>query len=283
MFRPVFCIVCVLFLAVTIASAAPRDQAAIDRDANWAQEERDTAARLRDQEGSLANDSFRYGAFVTADLAQSKKAGEAAALLHEKIAAALIAGNEPEVQRLRKEATAAEKIKDLWHERISEWRKRQADAAPDEAWFNELIRWHREWLPELQAYSEARKAASEAWGRVAEAVVPGADKDALVALKEEAYTLDAEREIAEARFNWAYQREALWSDKKLNTEELRNTLVALQKAQEARLAFRRQEIERDRQARALDRAVHDADERFHKAYEHAQKEADEARNRPGRR
>lgn len=284
MFRTTLSTIILIHLLVAAAAfAAPRDQAAIDRDKQRAQEERDTAARFRDWEGGLATDSFRYGAFVKADLIESKKAAETLAVIHEKIADALIVGDEAEQNRLRKIEPAAARVKDLWHERIGEWRKRQAEAAPDEQWFQEQIRWQRGWLPELLAYSEARKAASEVWGKVADAVTPDADPNTLIALREQAYTLDAEREIAESRFNWTYQREVVWNDKKLNTEELRSSLAELQKAQEARLALRREEIDRARHARELDRAIRQADERFHKAFETAQKQAIEAGDHPSKK
>jgi hypothetical protein len=278
MFRTIFVIFLLIVFLAPLSFAAPRDQAAIDRDAQRAQEERDTAARFRDLEGALANDTFRYGAFVKADLVESKKAAEALAVIHEKIAAALVAGDEAELKRLRKAEAAAARLRDLWHDRIGEWRKRQAEAAPDENWFQEQIRWQRGWLAELLEYVQARKAASEAWGKVADSVTPDADPGKLIALKDEAYALDAEREIAELKFNWAYQRELVWNDKKLNTEALRKSLAALQKAQEARVAFRREEIERSRRARELDRAISQADKEFRKAFETAQKEAIEARN-----
>jgi len=283
MFRNTFFTLLLIHFLAAAAFAAPRDQATIDRDKQWAQDERDSAARFRDLEGALATDTQRYANFVKADLVESKKAAETLAVIHEKIADALVAGDQPELKHLREIEPAAARVKDLWHERISEWRKRQADAAPDEEWFQEQIHWQRGWLTELLAYSEARKAASEAWGKVADAVTPDADPNTLIALKDQAYTLDAEREIAESRFNFAYQREVTWNDKKLNTEDLRNSLAALQKAQEARLAFRREEIDRARHARELDRAIHQADERFHKAFEDAQKAAIEARNHPAKK
>ncbi len=283
MFRTPFPTLLLIHLLTTVTFAAPRDQATLDRDKQSAQEERDTAARFRDLEGGLATDTMRYGPFVKADLVESKKAAEVLAVIHEKIADELIAGDARELKHLREIEPAAVRVKDLWHERISEWRKRQAEAAPDEQWFQEQIHWQRGWLTELLAYCEARKAASEAWGKVADAVTPDADPYTLIALKDQAYTLDAEREIAESRFNFAYQREVTWNDKKLNTEELRSSLAALQKAQEARLAFRREEIDRARHARELDRAIHQADERFHKAFESAQKAAIEARDHPAKK
>ena len=128
-------------------------------------------------------------------------------------------------------------------------------------------------MPELLAFAEARKTAADAWGRVAEAIVPGADPKALKGLKEEAFRADAEREIAEMRYNWAHEREMVWSDKKIGSEEVTRRLAELQKLQESRLALRREEIEHSRKVREAEDAIHAADEAFRKAYEAAQRDA----------
>ena len=276
MHRPTGYILALTFsLAAGALPAADRDPAIAARNAAWAQEERDTAARVRDYDAGLATDSFRYGALAKEDLTHSKQAAEAEAQIHEKIAAAHDRGDEAEAQRLRKDADQASRVNAIWRERISDWRSRQATAAPDEQWFQEQSRWYRGSLDELMAWSEARKAASEAWGRVAEAIVPGADLKAVAAVKEEAFTLDAEREIAEMRFTWAYQREQVLQDKKISSPEVTRRLEELKKMQDERVAFRRAEIDRTRRAREIDRALHLADQEFHKAYETAQREAAE--------
>jgi hypothetical protein len=177
------------------------------------------------------------------------------------------------VQALRKDVDAANRARLIWRERITEWRKRQADAAPSEPWFQEQCRWHQGAMPELLALAEARKTAADAWGRVAQAVQPDADPAALNALKEAAFTADAEREIADLRYTWAHQRDLVWQDKKIQSEELTRRLAELQKLQEDRLALRRAEIEHARKVRQADDAIRAANEQFRKAYETAQQEA----------
>ena len=108
---------------------------------------------------------------------------------------------------------------------------------------------------------------------MAEAAVPGADAGELVDLKERAYTADAEREMAEWRYNWARERAQMWPDRKVTSPELVKRLEALKAAQEQRLAVRRAEIEQDRKAREAERAMKAAEAEFRKAQEAAQREA----------
>jgi hypothetical protein len=266
-------IVCGLLTPLPLL-AADDGAAAAARRAQLAQEERDTARRIVDWDAQLATDYFRCGGFVKDDLVQSKKAAEADAAVHDRIAAAYEAGREDEVKRLRDEAKSTERVRLVWRDRIADYRKRQFDAAPSEQWFQEYSRWlGTETMPELSAWAEARKAASEAWGRVAEAAVPGADAGALVELKEHAYTADAEREMAEWRYNWARERAQMWPDRKVTSPELVKRLEELRAAQERRLAVRRAEIEQDRKAREAERAMKAAEAEFRKAQEAAQREA----------
>jgi hypothetical protein len=284
MIRQTLYILSSLSLLSAIATAAPRTEAIAARDAQWAQEERDTATRIRDYNAGLATDSFRYGNFVKDDLVHSKEAAEAEAVIHEKIAAAHDRGDDAEAAALRKPCDEAARINNIWRERIADWRSRQATAAPDEQWFQEQSRWYHGAMNELAAWAEARKAAAEAWGRVAEAVLPGADPNTLVTLKEQAYALDAEREIAEMRFTWAYQREQALGEKRVITPEVTRRLDELKKAQDERIAFRRAEVERSRQSRQLERSLQLADQEFRKAYDTAQREAlERARERASRK
>lgn len=273
MSRPIYTVsFFIIAISAIGALAAPRDAAAIARDQQWAQEERDTATRIRDYDAGLAQDVFRYGAFMKADLRQSKEAAEAEAKVHENIAAAHERGDEAEVERLKKEADRASRINLMWRDRIGEWRKRQADAAPDEQWFQEQSRWYRGSMDELLAWAEARQAASEAWGRVAEAIVPGADAKHLADLKEQAFALDAQREIAELRFTWANELHRTLGEKPLSSPEIRASLEKLKKAQDERIAFRLAEIEHSRRGREIERRLREADQEFRDAYDAAQRE-----------
>ena len=262
-----------LLLSSLCAATPAVDEATLARYAAAARDERDVARRIRDDDGQLAADFFKYGGFVKDDLIHTKESAEAEAIVHEKIAAAYDHADTATVQSLRKDLDAAGRARLIWRERVTEWRRRQAEAAPSEHWFQEQGHWLRGAMPELLALAEARKTAADAWGKVADAVQPGADPAALQALKEQAFTADAQREIADLRYNWAHQRELVWQDKKIQSEELDRRLAELQKLQEDRLTLRRAEIEHARKVRQADDAIRAADEQFRKAYETAQQEA----------
>jgi hypothetical protein len=265
--------VLLLTIATCAGAAAPVDEATAARYAAAAREERDTARRVRDADAELANDYFKYNGFIKDDLAHTKASAEAEAVIRERIAAAYDHADPDEVQRLRTELEPATRARLIWRERITEWRKRQGDAAPSEQWFEEQSHWHHGAMAELMALAEARKVAADAWGRVAEAVQPGADAAALAALKEQAFTADAEREIADMRYTWAHQRDLILQDKKIKSEQIDARLAQLQKLQEDRLALRREEIEHDRRVRQADGAIRAAEQEFRQAYETAQREA----------
>lgn len=255
------------------------DEAEAARRAQMAQDEREWGRRLRDEPAGLAADYSRVGAFAKDDFERHKAAAEAEAMAHDKIAEAY-ERNAPagEFSELRKAADRALKVKLVWRERIIEYRVRQATAAPGEQWWQEETRWMpKEALPELLAWSEARKATAEAWGRVAQACEPGVDPAELARVKDQAYAAEAEREVAEWRYNWARDRERLWENKKVRSEALTAAVAKLQQVQEERIRLRRAEIERDRQAREVERRLKAADLEFHKALEAAQKDYERRR------
>ncbi|HEY7115636.1 MAG TPA: hypothetical protein VH475_03560 [Tepidisphaeraceae bacterium] len=282
--------VALLVLAIaggTAARGAPAvvDEATRARYAAAAQEERDLAARVRDEPAQLAGDYARYEGFFRDDLGHYKDAAGAEAAIHDQIATAYDHSDAAEVDRLRKEADSAAKVKLVWRERIAEWRVRQGTAAPSEHWYRDESRWLGAGARgDLDAFAEARKAAAEAWGRVAEACVPGRDAAALNRLKDDAYRADAEREIAEMRYNWARQREQIWQNKKVTSDELTRRLAELEKLQDQRIALRREEIDRDRRTREVDGQIRHAEKSFRESYDKAQKDAqDRARSKAAKR
>jgi hypothetical protein len=273
--------VLLLTIASTVARAAaaaatpPPDEATIARYHAAAGEARDQARLVRDSVGGVAGYFFRLGAFIKQDLALLKDACEAEAVLYEKIAAAYDRADADEVRALRTQQEKATRDRLVYRERITEYRNRQFLAAPTEQWFAEYVRWYRSAIPELEAWGEARKAAAEAWGRVADAFAPGYDPDAMEDLKERAYALDVEREIGEMRFTWVRERGTVMANdpKGVGSPELTRAIERLQKAQEDRVAAKRLESERERQQRRLDRAVRTAEREFQKAHEAAVKDA----------
>jgi hypothetical protein len=274
MIRPTL-LVMLLTLAICVAAHGADDDVAARR-ATDARNERDVARQVRDADAGVAGDYFRLGPFITDDLVLLKKATEAEAGLHEKIAMAIERGDDAEVKRLRADQEKAARVRAVYRERITEYRNRQFTDAPSEQWFQQYGRWSQTAAEELKAWGEARKAAAEAWGDVAEACKPGYDADALEGLKEKAYALDVEREIAEMRFNWRRERDqVLLSDKRVSSPEVNRRVEALKKLQEQRIELRRAQGRQERDVRQLDRSLRAANAEFQKAFQAAQREAEE--------
>jgi hypothetical protein len=274
MIRPTLPIL-LLTLALCGGALGADDEATARRAAD-ARNERDVARQVRDADAGVAGDYFRLGPFITDDLALLSKATEAEVALHEKIADAIEHGDDEQVKRLRAQQEKATRDRMVYRERITEYRSRQFTDAPNEQWFQQYGRWSQSGIDELNAWGEARKAAAEAWGDVADACKPGSDAAALEALKEKAYTLDVEREIAEMRFNWRREREqVLQSDKRVASPEVNRRVEALKKLQERRIELRRDQGRQEREVRQLDRSIRAANAEFQKAFQAAQREAEE--------
>jgi hypothetical protein len=272
--RPTIYALLLLTFALAGTARGADDEAA--RRAASAKNERDVATQVRDSDAGVVGDYFRLGAFITDDVALLKKASEAEAGLHEKIATAIERGDDDAVKRLRAEQEKASRERAVYRERIVEYRNRQFTVAPSEQWFGQYLRWSHTGMEELMAWGEARKAAAEAWGDVAEACKPGYDVKAMEALKEKAYALEVEQEIAEMRFNWAREREqVLQSDKRVSSAEVNQKVEVLKKLQEERIALRRSQGQQERDVRRLDRSIHAADTEFHNAFTAAQRAAEE--------
>jgi hypothetical protein len=263
-----------ILIVLACVAAKPVDEATAARYAVQAQEERTWAARIRDEPASLAGDYHRLGGFIKVDLAKLREACEAEAKVHDAIAAAFDRHEVAEVQRLREnDAPPTARAKQVWRERILEWRMKQFAAAPSQQWWHETSRYTaKAAMPELLAWGEARKAAADAWGAVAEAFVPGHDPVTVAAAKDRAYAADAEREIAEWRYEWARDRERLLENKKFESDDLARAVAKLKEVQEERVKLRRAEIDRDRRAREVERSLKAAEVDFRKTFEAAEKE-----------
>ena len=271
----IYALLLLLTFALAGAARGANDDEAARRAAS-AKNERDVATQVRDSDAGVVGNYFRLGAFITDDVALLKKASEAEVALHEKIATAIERGDDDSVKRLRVEQEKASRERAVYRERIVEYRNRQFTMAPNEQWFGQYLRWSHFGMEELMAWGEARKAVAQAWGDVAEACRPGYDAKGLEALKEKAYALEVEQEIAEMRFNWAREREqVLQSDKRVSSAEVNQKVEALKKLQEERIALRRSQGQQERDVRRLDRSIRAADTEFHDAFVAAQRAAEE--------
>jgi len=255
--------------------------------ADMVRQDRDRAQYSRHEYGDVVESASAGGRFegiVKEDLILAKPAFDAEAALLDRAADAWEAEDQPKAQQLRTEAEAATRVKNLWRQRLLEWRRRQGEAAPTESWYHSALAYVRpearaEVRPLVDACLRTRRAAADAWGRVAEATVPGADPAAVTDLKEKAYAADAEREMAEWQYVWARERALVWADRQATSDDLVKLDETLRQLHEGRLQLRREQIDRDRRARDLEERTTDAEARFRKAYEAAAQAAAEAKQR----
>jgi hypothetical protein len=280
------CVVCLIgALVIGVAYSGRAEEAAEEPEptgkfADMVRGERNRAKYIREDFAGLFANLAQYDGFVKDDIVLAGRAVEEVIALLAKSARAWAREDEAEGKRLRAEVEKAERVANVWRVRLWEWRRRQAEAAPGEAWFRESLRWVRPGaVPELSALVAAKKSTAEAWGKMAEATVPGADEKVLNAIKEDAFTADAHREIAEWRFNWARQREEIWYEKAVMSPELQEKLAAMRKLQDERVKLRLAEFENERRKRELDRQMGAAENESRKAYYAAR----EARNKAASR
>ncbi|HYE19945.1 MAG TPA: hypothetical protein VEA69_15960 [Tepidisphaeraceae bacterium] len=246
------------------------------------QEATDTAGRIRDSANAIEADNARYLAFMRADLAKLREQCEIEAKLYERVAQAYKADDIENVRKHRAEIAIHERRRNVWKVRIGELRLRQAQAAPAEALYVEESRW----IPAgavaaLDALIDAKRAAAEAWGRAAEALTPEADPAAATAVRETAYAAEAEREIAQWRFEAVLYRERITPDKTASSPEMARAVERIDAVLAQREKIRRAEVERDRLTRAAERELHDAQRAFREAYEAAV--AERARQKAAKR
>lgn len=133
---------------------------------------------------------------------------ENAASLWSSAAAMLEKGDEPAATELAKKAQDRDKNRDIWSQRLS-WRRGQLQREylpASEETFNLLVGDRRpDEVREIEAFMEAKKRRSEAYGRLADAALPGADPHQLARMQDEVDALDVEVQVADLKRNWAEQ------------------------------------------------------------------------------
>lgn len=252
------------------AADKPEDQPPEIRYKNQIEEAAEMARRLRDATATLEADYTAFIAYLRDDLARYRELSEAQALMWDKLTAAYRAGDIEEARKLRIEIEKSERNRTLWRLRIVDLRLKQGQTAPKESAYVDEARW----LPPAantayDALVDAKRAASEGWGRAADAMYPGADPAAMTAAKEEAYALEAERDIAQWRAEWALQRERMQTDKTLSTPAMNKALEQIELARTKREQLRREEAQRDRRAREIESELRASERAFREAYEAA--------------
>jgi hypothetical protein len=131
---------------------------------------------------------------------------EEATIAWSNAAAALQKGDEAGAAAFVKRAQELDSKRDVWNQRLA-WRRGQAQREylpANEEIFNLLVgdRTAGE-TREIEAFIEAKKQRSEAYGRLADAATPAAEPQALARLQDEVYALDVEVQVADMKRVWA--------------------------------------------------------------------------------
>jgi hypothetical protein len=214
------------------------------------------------KEGAVTEDA------VTDDLAKAKEYWDGLIAKFDQAAAAWTKGDEAEAKKLNEEGHAGLRKKDIFHQRMFEFRRAQVNAAPKDDWYKEQAANTKETaMPALDAVVKRREAAAEAWAVVAQAAVPDVDRKALIDLKDKAFAAGGEAEIALMQYYWANQLAGmLESDKSITKDDIKDSLEKLTKAQEELIAARRKQIEIERDIRNGHVDVSKANEEVHKTF-----------------
>lgn len=202
------------------------------------------------------------------DLEKAKVVYDSLVAGFEDAAKAWSSGDDAEAQKLHAAAQTAMPSKDVWRQRMFEYRFAQSNAAPTEQWYTETVAIAREGaLPAFQNLVEKKKGASEAWRNVAEAAVPGVSPQLIDELKEKAFAAMGEADIASWQFNWSNQLEGLLSsDMTVSKEDVEAPLAKLLARQEDLASLRRKQIENERSIRQALAETGKAQEELNKAF-----------------
>jgi hypothetical protein len=209
-------------------------------------------------------------ALITPYMEKEKAAWTKAAEAYQK-------GDEQSAFGFVKDAQKMEARNDLWNQRLSA-RMRQAQTgeylpASEDA-FDILVEDRQDNdVKEIEAFMEAKKRRSEAYGRLADATLPTADRQTLFKLKDETDDADVEVAVAEMKRDWARDdrsaRMYIMNDPSVSSPQL---TVALTRVQEWRRQYedtyrqgRRLQLELERQKRCYDDVISARNKSFNEA------------------
>jgi len=188
-----------------------------------AEDVRDFEAGVEDQASQLAEYGLKDLALAKAWLSDLAAEYEQTAKLFEQ--------GKPDAGRAKwGEVDSKGRERGRWRERMdARWRQR--NLAPQEHNWTQL----RNDLPDhvkpsFDQFVNARRAASEAWGKAAELTVPDVDKLVLQQAQFAARTAEVEAQILERRFNWTNQLRDLLINRDL-TPELIKRIAEIEKIQ----------------------------------------------------
>lgn len=242
-------------VAFALAQTNPEDIIPTDRPySNEWKETRDQLVAKRNELKWFHDEYKRDGDFVKFDLTLlTKDYQENIFPVWEKVLAAWKRGALEEARALRKKAPEAKTATD-WRERFNR-RRNQSEAWPREDW----VKQYESRKPGTRSHTyfptwlAAKRACSIAWGKVADAMVPGADPKQIVELTEQAHAAAGEAHMKEVLWS-AYERRDQWAPElTVTSPELTQVVEALTALENDDVTWRKFQVENERRQRELDR------------------------------
>jgi len=200
-----------IIFAIIIAAAlgtAARAQSPAEKFANQIKNYTDSANFEKEILGQIFAQAQDIADLAKPDVKLVTAYMEEAASTWTNAAAALEKGDEPAATALAKKARELDKNRDVWNQRLS-WRRAQLQReylpASEEIFIMLVGDRKPDEISEIETFLETKKRRSEAYGRLADAALPGVDPQQLTPLRDEVYRLDVEVQIADLKRVWAEQ------------------------------------------------------------------------------
>ncbi len=229
-------------LLATLCFLSAQAEPPADRFADRIRQYKESEAATRETLGRLLGELEQIPAFLKIDGPLITKNLEEVAQNWSEAAAALEKGDVSAAANLALRAEEAVGHRDRWQERLR-WRALQAQneylPATAEIYFLLAPERNGDLQKEVEAFLEAKKNRSEAYGRLAEATTPTAEDQPLLKLQDEVFALDIEVGVADMKYGWAREdwdfRTWVATNPKISSPELT--------AAKERLAQCRQQVE----------------------------------------
>jgi hypothetical protein len=248
---------------------------------------KDTAAAVRHALAGLMVELEQAPVFTKLDGPLITKHMEEVAQGWTEAAAALEKGDETSAAALARRAEEMAGQRDRWQERLR-WRRLQSQyeylPATAEIYFLLAPERNGDVAKEVEAFLEAKKQRSEAYGRLAEETTPTADRKTLFRLQDEAFAFDVEVWVADMKYAWAREdwdfRTWVATDPRVASPELAATKEHLAEWRRQREAAYRQSRSRQHVVEQLDREHDNLISARERAYRTAKAARGSSRNSP---
>jgi hypothetical protein len=189
----------------------------------------------------------------------------------EVILGRLRAGDSEQARGLR-EASKPRPDRD-WKKR-AEARRRQSDLWPSEQWAHEVERiWGgaraRAYAPQWIA---ARRKASMAWGRLAEAIKPGLEREVYIRLEESSHEIEARVKVTETIWRMKTTQDQMLADPKGNSPSVFALVKEMEGMEAELMQISRERLRIEKQQRDWDRRRKLKEEEMTRAHQQAERE-----------